>query len=157
MQVFANNKICIYRANKHWQLAEKTSGDVAESTAAVLIPGSNKGMFRVADNLDNVADSVEYVKGGTYVLRNEVDDVVRSGRSNDLTRRQKEHLRDTDLKDYTFEPVHRTDVYNEQRGLEQVLHDTYKPPLNKVRPISLTNIRLPQYLDTADNFLNKGK
>jgi hypothetical protein len=30
-----------------------------------------------------------------------------------------------------FEAVNPTDVYAEQRGLEQILHETYQPPLNK--------------------------
>jgi hypothetical protein len=49
--------------------------------------------------------------------------------------------------------VHRTDVYNEQRGLEQLLHDTYQPPLKRVRPISPTNPNLPLYQDAANTFL----
>jgi hypothetical protein len=79
--------------------------------------------------------------------------VARTGRSNDLLRREAEHARDPALKDFDFEPVHRTEVYSEQRGLEQLLHDMYQPPLNKVRPISPTNPNLQEYLDAADSHL----
>jgi hypothetical protein len=78
---------------------------------------------------------------------------VRSGRTNDLLRRQAEHARDPLLKDYQFDPVHRTDVYSQQRGLEQMLHDQYNPPLNKIRPISPRNPRLPEFMKSAEEFL----
>jgi hypothetical protein len=52
-----------------------------------------------------------------------------------LLSRRGDHLRDPRLKDHDFELVYRTDDYAEQRGLEQVLHDTYEPPLNKINPI----------------------
>ena len=81
-------------------------------------------------------------RGGTYLLRDAEGKVVRTGRSNDLLRREAEHARDPLLKDFNFDPVHRTDLYPEQRGLEQLLHDMYQPPLDKVRPISPTNPRL---------------
>ena len=36
-----------------------------------------------------------------------------------------------------------------QRGQEQLLHDEYKPPLDRVRPISPQNPRQDEYLDAA--------
>jgi hypothetical protein len=94
-------------------------------------------------------------RGGVYVLRNPAADdvVVRSGRTIDLTRREADHLRDPALKDFDFDTIYRTDVYNEQRGLEQVLHDTYQPPLNKIRPISPTNKNYNTYMEAAKNYL----
>lgn len=75
-------------------------------------------------------------KGGVYLLRDaETGQVIRTGRTNDLLRREAEHLRDPVLKDYDFKPVYRTDVYAEQRGLEQELDWIHNPPLNKVNPI----------------------
>ena len=95
-------------------------------------------------------------RGGTYVLRDPVTGrVMRTGRTNDLARRQLEHARDPALRDYVFEPVHRTDVYAEQRGLEQLLHETHNPPLNRIRGISPTNPRLPEYRDAAQRFLER--
>ncbi len=95
-------------------------------------------------------------KGGAYVLRDaESGQVMRTGRTRDLGRRGAEHGRDPNLRDLEFEPVHRTDVYNEQRGLEQMLHDKYQPPLNKIRPISPTNPKLPMYQDAAKTFLEQ--
>ncbi|GAB7129784.1 hypothetical protein JCM19000A_42920 [Silvimonas sp. JCM 19000] len=78
---------------------------------------------------------------------------MRTGRTNDLARREAEHQRDALSKDYEFEAVHKTDVFSEQRGLEQMLHDTYNPPLNKIRPISPTNRNFDTYMDAARNFL----
>jgi len=93
--------------------------------------------------------------GGTYLLRNpETGQVMRTGRTNDLARRQLEHARDPVLKNYDFETVHQTDSYAEQRGLEQMLHDSYRPPLNKINPISPSNPRSPSYMDAARTFLN---
>ena len=73
-----------------------------------------------------------------------------------LLRRQGEHFRDPLLKDYKFEPIYRTDVYSEQRGLEQLLHEQYGPPLNKINPISPTNPNRQLYLDAAEQYLNQG-
>ena len=95
-------------------------------------------------------------RGGAYLLRDaETQQVMRTGRTWDLVRRESELARDSLLKNYDFEPVYRTDVYEQQRGLEQLLHDTYNPPLNKIRPISPANPRLPDYLDAARRFLNQ--
>ena len=52
-----------------------------------------------------------------------------------------------------FEEVHRTDVYEEQRGLEQMLHEHYNARLDKINAISPTNPRLPDYMDAARAFL----
>jgi hypothetical protein len=78
---------------------------------------------------------------------------MRTGRTGDLARRAAEHGRDPALRDLTFEPVHRTDVYAQQRGLEQLLHETHQPPLNKIGPISPQNPRLQACLDAARSFL----
>ena len=95
-------------------------------------------------------------QGGTNVLRDQAtDEVVRSGRTNDLVRREGEHARDPLLKDYRFEPVHRTNVYDVQRGLEKLLHDLYKPRMNKIRPVSPANPKIKTYEEAADKFLGK--
>ena len=78
---------------------------------------------------------------------------MRSGRTNDLARREAEHLRDPDLAEYKLDEVYRTDNYAEQRGLEKILHDQYNPALNKIRPISPTNKNLPTYMDAAQKYL----
>jgi hypothetical protein len=92
-------------------------------------------------------------RGGAYVLKDFEGNVVRSGRSGDLTRRAADHRRDPLLKDYDFDPVYRTDIYAEQRGLEKILHDTYQPPLDKIRPISPTNPKRQIYIDAAQKYL----
>jgi RHS repeat-associated protein len=97
----------------------------------------------------------ELKKGGTYLLRDAEGQVMRTGRTNDLLRREAEHARDSALSDYSFEVVHRTDVYAEQRGLEQVLHNTYEPPLNYVQPISPSNPNFDNYMKAAQDFLGR--
>ena len=89
-----------------------------------------------------------------YALRDPVtEQVVRTGRTNSLTRRAGEHLRDPALADCEFEVIERTDVYAQQRGLEQLAHDAYPPALNRIRPISPTNSNLTTYMDAAGEFL----
>lgn len=67
-------------------------------------------------------------RGGTYLHRDPVtQQVLRTGRSKNLARREREHARDPVLNKHEFEIVDRTDVYREQRGLEQMLHDKYSP------------------------------
>ena len=97
------------------------------------------------------------VRGGTYLLRDPVTgQVMRTGRTRNLVRREAEHARDAELGDFKFEAVHRTDGYAEQRGLEQLLHKTYNPPLNKISPISPTNPNRQPYLNAAQQFLQGG-
>ena len=95
-------------------------------------------------------------KGGAYVLRDrQTGEVVRCGRSCDLARREREHANDPTLKDYKFDPVHRTDDLNAQRGLEQMLHDKYNPRLDKISPISPKNPNLGDYLEAASKYLEE--
>jgi RHS repeat-associated protein len=88
--------------------------------------------------------------GGTYYLTDPVTgNVMRTGRSNDLARREGEHGRDPVLGRYRFEIDVRTDSYSQQRGREQIIHDQFNPPLNRVRPISPTHPLRDQYIDSA--------
>jgi hypothetical protein len=103
-----------------------------------------------------VEEAAVEARGGVYLLRNlETGQVMRTGRTNDLLRRRGEHFRDPVLKDYRFEPVYRTDVRAEQRGLEQELDWLYNPPLNYDRPINPYNPKLPQYLRAANDYLDR--
>jgi len=106
-------------------------------------------------NLQNAGDDLtSQAKGGVYVLRDPTTKrVMRVGRTNNLLRRQAEHARNPQLKYYRFKPIHHTDSYMQQRGLEQMLYDKYAPPLNKIRPISPRNPNLQSYLNAAKEFL----
>jgi len=89
-------------------------------------------------------------KGGTYVLRDpETGQVMRTGRTKDHKRRANEHKQQPETKQLDYERATRTDDYSIQRGQEQLLHDEYKPPLDKIRPISPQNPRRDEYLDAA--------
>jgi RHS repeat-associated protein len=96
------------------------------------------------------------VKGGVYTLTDqETGTVVRTGRSNDLMRRELEHRQDPILGKYRFDVIYRTDSYAAQRGLEQVLYDKYKAFLNKIRPISPKNPKAAKYMNAAKEFEDK--
>ncbi|MEN3377373.1 MAG: hypothetical protein V7604_2728, partial [Hyphomicrobiales bacterium] len=108
-------------------------------------------------DLVDVAKSAGAAKarGGAYVLRDRGDAVVRSGRTGNLAAREGQHRRDRALPEHRFDPVYRTDSYLEQRGLEQILHDRYDPPLNKIRPISPSNKNIDTYMNEARKHLRE--
>jgi RHS repeat-associated protein len=92
-------------------------------------------------------------RGGTYKLIDPVTGEVQYvGRTKDLARRQAEHRRDPLKEQLRFEIDWRTDDYAVQRGREQMLYDQYRPPLNRIRPISPRNPRLQAYLEAAKRF-----
>ena len=89
-------------------------------------------------------------QGGTYVLVDkQTDQVMRTGRTNDLRRRQQEHKRAPETAHLEFETDKRTNNRSERRGREQLLHDQHQPPLDKINPISPKNPRRQEYLDAA--------
>jgi hypothetical protein len=103
-----------------------------------------------------VMDDAPGPKGGTYRLRDPADDVVkRTGRSKDLDERRRDHANNPETKDLDFEVDRRTDVYAEQRGREQIIHDAHPEALlengglNKIRGISPKNPRLEEYLEAG--------
>jgi Pretoxin HINT domain len=97
-----------------------------------------------------VASTAGASRGGTYKLVDpETGQVMRTGRSKNLDTRKGQHRRDPAHKDLDFEVDRRTDDYAQQRGREQVIHDTYDPPLDKIEPISPTNPHRGEYLDAA--------
>jgi hypothetical protein len=130
-------------------LARGNYGDALLSGGA-MIPyiGWGAGTTKICKRLDNLP------KGGVYRLVDpDTGDVMRTGRTNDLLRREREHRRNPDLKDFNFEPVFRTDNYDEQRGLENFLYNQYNAPFDKTPAISPRNKKRQKYLDAAENFL----
>jgi hypothetical protein len=95
-------------------------------------------------------------KGGAYVLRDKkTGKVMRGGQTNNHKRREGEHSRDRILGKYRYDPVYKTDDYATRRGLEQMLHDKYDPPLDKQRPIDPRNReKFQRYLGAARRFLD---
>jgi len=94
-------------------------------------------------------------KGGTYKLKDVDGNVERTGRTNDLKRRQGEHRRDSNTKDLEFEVDRRTDDYAAQRGREQDIYDQHPEArvenggLNKNKPISDRNPKRDEYLEAG--------
>ncbi|MGH9123475.1 MAG: hypothetical protein ACRDZ8_01970 [Acidimicrobiales bacterium] len=78
----------------------------------------------------------------------------------ELEARRLAHANDPVLGDYRFNVEYRTDVYAEQRGLEQTLYDQYPAAqsesggFNKIRGISPSNADLPFYMQSAQDFLD---
>ena len=111
--------------------------------------GWGAGVTKICNRADNLAP-----KGGVYRLVDpDTGDVMRTGRSKDLARRRNDHKRNPDLQNFDFDPVFRTDNYEEQRGLENFLHNQYNAPFDKVRPISPKNKNRQKYLNAAQEFL----
>ena len=79
----------------------------------------------------------------------ETGKVMRTGRTIDLNSRMGQHRRGPATKGFDFEVDKRTNIYDQLRGREQIIHDKYKPPLNKIRPISPRNPNRQKYLDAA--------
>ena len=93
-------------------------------------------------------------KGGVYLFKDHTTGTVeRSGRTSDLQRREKEHLKNPETGGLKFEAKYKTDNYNEQRGLEQKVHDDYNPPMNKIKPIRDNNPKKPIYEKAASDYL----
>lgn len=78
---------------------------------------------------------------------------MRTGRTKDLHRRELEHSRDPLLRRYRFDEVHETEDPAARRGLEQILHERYRPPLDLIAPISVKNPRRRKYLAAARRLL----
>jgi hypothetical protein len=140
-----------------WALAAFIGGKVAgKALDAIDDCIDARRLGKAAGNVDDLASAKQHIipKGGTYTLRvPKTGDVMRTGRTKDLLRRRAQHLRDPLLKDYRFDVVHRTDIYEQQRGLEQLLHEAYRPPLNEINPISPRNPMKQKYMEAAKEYL----
>lgn len=91
--------------------------------------------------------------GGVYALVSDSGTVVRTGRTNNLTRRATEHART--YGNLRFVTLHRTNSRAVQRGLEAMADARYSPILNRVRPISRYNPRRSHYMNAARDFLRQ--
>jgi len=129
-----------------------TALDISTGGAALVAAPAQAAAVAIPANgaLNGALHLYAAATGGTYVLTDpKTGDVQRSGRTNNLDRREGEHKRGEDTKDFKFKVDKRTDNPDARRGREQVLHDKYKPPMNKIRPISPRNPKRQKYLDAA--------
>jgi hypothetical protein len=92
------------------------------------------------------------IKGGVYTLRDpETGVVMRTGRTRNLAKRERDHARDSELAHLEFNVEYRTDSYAEQRGLEHVIYSRYPGAqkvnggFNKIRPIDPANKNMDRY------------
>jgi len=146
---------------------EACTWDVIMTTMTAAIPaGKLATVSRTATAGERVAATAgrstaadSAAKGGVYTLRDDAGNVVRTGRTKDLTARESAHHNDSVLGDYHFNVEYRTDVYAEQRGLEQILHDRYPGAqaanggFNKIRGISPSNPNVDFYMQSGADFL----
>lgn len=111
--------------------------------------GRSKGTQRAATKH---AKKSAVPNGGTYKLRDpDTGQVRRTGRSNDLARREGEHGRHSETKDLDFEVDRRTDSYPAQRGREQRIYEAHpEADLNRQRPIAPRNPNRDEYLREGD-------
>ena len=92
-------------------------------------------------------------------MRDEAGGVVRTGRTKGLAAREVQHANDGVLGDYQFQVEYRTDVYAEQRGLEDALYSRYPGAraanggFNKIRAISPLNPNAGAYRQAAADYL----
>jgi hypothetical protein len=129
---------------------EKTTAEAGAASVHSNVKGANEQPTVLSTPTAAASDA----KGGVYVLRDgQTQEVMRSGRTNDLVRREGEHARDPVLKDYLFEWIYKTDAYDAQRGLEKYLHEIYNPPLNKIRPVGPNNPKIEIYEQAAKDHL----
>lgn len=81
---------------------------------------------------------------------------MRKRRTNNLTRREREHGRVDETADFRFQVEYRTDVYREQRGLEQVIWMlNERPTLSSVRrtsPVDVRNRNYNNHMNAAGQF-----
>jgi hypothetical protein len=100
-------------------------------------------------------------RGGVYSLRDGAGNVVRTGRGKDLAARESAHFNDPVLGDFKFKVEYRTDVYSEQRGLEQILYDRnpgareVNGGYNKIRGINPANPNFGDYIEDAFAYLDR--
>lgn len=133
-------------------LASATATNGEKLAAGVELAGSMLGGRSGRQAAGGAVRAVEggAAKGGTYVLKNPDGTVVKTGRTNDLARREGEHGRGHP--DKTFEVDKRTDNRAAQRGREQDLHDANPSAhadnggLDKINGIRPNNPRRDEYL-----------
>lgn len=144
-----------------YDLPSAATTPILDSRTPALVSGSPPASVHRASTSSNslrrATKAGPEPRGGVYTLRDEAGGVARTGRSNDLARRRGEHARDPELGRYEFRPEFRTDDYRAQRGLEQLLHDQFVPPLNKINPVSPRNPRRGGYIRSAEDFLGGGR
>jgi len=77
---------------------------------------------------------------------------MRNGRTCNLAQRRSQHSRA--FPKLRFKTSAETDDPDVRRGLEEMDHNKYNPPLNKIRPISPMNPNRQRYMDAAEEFMN---
>jgi len=146
----------LLRAASHADELVKTASK-ADEAATVVRQAENVG--ELANRAEHVTGATNRVStttaaatantpsGGVYTLRDSSGNVQYAGRTNNLARRAGEHR--STHPDLRLNTEFRSDSREVQRGAEQILHDRFQPPLNKIQPISPRNPRRAHYINAA--------
>jgi len=140
--------------------AALATADRNATTATQWANGTSRGADAAAAERTAQA-AADSAKGGVYSLTDDAGNVVRTGRTINLDVRATQHQADPVLGQFEFQPVYRTDVLAEQRGLEQVLYDLNPGAMsvnggyNYIRPISPSNPNRPGYAQAASDYLSR--
>ncbi len=145
-------------ARNFGNLSRVSQGRAFEALDALdtFAPGLNPANYsRPSGMFSGIPIILQYSapQGGTYVLRTlNTGQVVRTGRTGNLITRQQAHRRlfENTLR---FEPADLTNSYAVQRGSEEVLHQTYRPILNKISPIRADNPLHDYYMNSYRQFV----
>ena len=111
--------------------------------------GSRAGEVQYLEGV--LRQSQQSARGGTYMLLDpSTSQVMRTGRTNDLGRREGEHRRDPALGQFEFRVDARSNNPDAVRGREQFIHEFFNPPLNRINPINPKNPNRPRYMEQGE-------
>jgi hypothetical protein len=91
-------------------------------------------------------------RGGVYKLLDELGNVMRTGRTNNLARREAEHQRA--YPDLHMQPIAGTDDPVTRRGLEQMAQDEYNAAYDLIRGIAPDNPNYQGYMEAAQQYID---
>lgn len=126
---------------------------------AIPIFGDIKKTIKGAEEAVEKTVAAKAVRGGTYKLVDPATKKVRrTGQTNNLNRRRKEHRRGSETGGLDFEVDRKSNSYDARRGREQRLYDQHpEADLNKRRPISPKNPKREHYLKEGDKLKKPDK
>jgi hypothetical protein len=112
--------------------------------------------LQTASRLENTCNPA---RGGVYAWVNRDGRVEYVGRTNDIQARRQDYRNDPRFRGMTFRELAQTNVYAEQRGLEQRAIDRYgarsvtgRPDQNRIEGISPNNPLYDVYRNASDYF-----
>ncbi len=133
--------------------AKQDVSDLVESIGDLFSDSKDGAEKDATGEVSPAAEKTAEPEGGTYNLvePKEGGKEVYTGRTGNLSRREKQHSRDPEKGKYDFKVDKRTNSKEAQRGREQINYDKHNPPLNKIRPIDINNPHYEDYMREGRN------